>query len=447
MYGKASEEDEPDFLRGIDMKISYKKLVFTSIAFITIVFANYYALFPSISYTVVPLLMIALFIASSVESNCGLVISKKSFKGHLSSYLLILLSLIGNQSLARHDYVSTLRFIALILVGIGISNVPARISSKSFAYFSRIGFANVIATWLFLFFPSAYSLMISIYGYIPTGTGNGQFGYRAGIADHYSQNSFFIAIVVISITTQILLNYKPKIPKSRMRLLYALDILAMLALIFTTKRGPLLFAVISIVAVYYIINSSKIFTTTFKVVIFGLLLLTILYFTAPIIPGMNTLLVRFASAGNDGETLTRFKMWDLAWRCFCEKPILGIGWFGFRYRHASEIFNAYINDARYMYLHAHNVYLQMLCERGIIGFVVYIWFLVGNLAKPIQVLIHQRLSADKKTALAVSVAIQLFYIFYSLTGNCLYDMMFCFYVVAAGIARSISNLRKDIEAI
>ena len=43
--------------------------------------------------------------------------------------------------------------------------------------------------------------MFTIWGYWPTGTNNGLVGFRAGIANHYSENAMYIVttlIIVIS---------------------------------------------------------------------------------------------------------------------------------------------------------------------------------------------------------------------------------------------------------
>ncbi len=73
----------------------------------------------------------------------------------------------------------------------------------------------------------------------------------------------------------------------------------------------------------------------------------------------------------------RIALWKLALEGFSEKPVLGHGWRAFK-DIAPQSGNTHATNA-------HNVYLQLLCETGIVGFVaigtVFVWLLVLILKK------------------------------------------------------------------
>ncbi len=417
---------------------------------IIILFANFYALLPSVTYTIFPVIILCMsFLVCYNNRSRTICIPKRWGIADTLWILLCLLAIVGNQSLARGDYVSTLRLVSLIIFCIFASTLQLKKISNIYKWIIAIGFINVLATFFFYLVPSAYRIIINFYGYVPTGTGtNGEYGYRAGIADHYSQNGVYIAIPFIICTILYFWNRKNKHVGKQRNIYLILSIISGIALLMTTKRGPLLFACMAIVVIYYLFNRDKVFSTTFKVIIVVLLISIFIYFFGSAIPILSDIIARFETSGTDSETLTRFRMWTLAITKFKENPILGIGWFGFRYEHATEIYNAAINDSRYMYLHAHNVYIQMLCERGIIGFVVYVSLLLINLHRGFRLVSWLSETAEDNITRSVisGLAIQVFYVLYSFTGNCLYDMMFLFYIIGVVMVNTgYVSYRNEME--
>lgn len=72
----------------------------------------------------------------------------------------------------------------------------------------------------------------------------------------------------------------------------------------------------------------------------------------------------------DYNTQARFMLWDQAVLAFITNPIFGVGWG--RYGFYSD--NIYATGAS---THAHNSYLQVLAETGLMGFIIIgMWFLV-----------------------------------------------------------------------
>ncbi len=86
-----------------------------------------------------------------------------------------------------------------------------------------------------------------------------------------------------------------------------------------------------------------------------------------IILGIPSLRERFFTIAKKGGDANRFKIWKVALTIFKESPLLGRGLGSFMKR-----LPEYINiNAQY----AHNCYLQILAETGLLGFISFMWFL------------------------------------------------------------------------
>ncbi len=88
----------------------------------------------------------------------------------------------------------------------------------------------------------------------------------------------------------------------------------------------------------------------------------------------SPVLTRFASISiNDSTTLSRFKLWNMAFQGFKEKPILGWGQENFNY-----VFNKYYDPALYnqeqWFDRTHNVIFDWLIAGGLLGLLTYLAF-------------------------------------------------------------------------
>ncbi len=108
----------------------------------------------------------------------------------------------------------------------------------------------------------------------------------------------------------------------------------------------------------------------------------------------------------------RFKLWRLAWREFKKAPVFGNGWGSFA-KVAPETGNMRANNV-------HMVYLQLLCETGIVGFV-----LIGSVFVSIFIFLVQGIvkAKEEKTAkrYIVALCLLLCMLGMGLLNNPLYD--------------------------
>ena len=147
----------------------------------------------------------------------------------------------------------------------------------------------------------------------------------------------------------------------------------------------------------------------------------------------------FSGTGINGGDMSngRFELWGYALKLFRSNPIWGVGW---RRYHEYALVNLHED------IEAHNVYLQMLAECGIIGFLLYIIPVIGGLIFTFCFLkkMYNRRNSGIYRLMKLSLSVQLFMLFYACTGNTLYDYcaQICYYFVFAicMYAKNHSNL-------
>lgn len=325
-----------------------------------------------------------------------------------------------------------------------LRNRTTWIKSVFFITVSILGI-NVLATYFFLLFPRFYPIMIKIYDFIPSGTSQGTAGYRAGIANHYSQNGIFISICLIYLLQMYIYRHIEN-RKSKYRLLLSTIILVVFfALILTGKRGVFLWALLSIIITYIISNGltiKKAIKTALPIVAIAF----VIYLLSDKIPQISYLINRFENIGEDSGSLERLAMWKLAIEKFKHSPFLGNGFWSFQNMYEQNLAHFWHRDpSRFQRLNAHNVYIQVLCETGVVGLSIYVYAIISTLYLTAILLQDRITNSTFRYGLLVSFAIQTFYLLYSMTGNCLYDIVFYFYTIAVSISLAIAKEKATTQ--
>lgn len=148
------------------------------------------------------------------------------------------------------------------------------------------------------------------------------------------------------------------------------------------------------------------------------------------IKGLNRLAdsIRGAQHGEDISS-NRGYLYSLAWKAFDSNPILGVGVGNF----------TIVTDAS---TSVHNSYLKILCEQGILGFVL---FLIPMLTCFITSVRIARLYVVTNIYMTFSIFIQLFFILYSFTGNTTTDLWgYVIYFIAIATMISVKYDQKTI---
>lgn len=283
---------------------------------------------------------------------------------------------------------------------------------------------EAIGMYMPLFSPSLYFQILSL---LPGDTYVNAVGFLAqgrlcGFNPQTAYAGFFMSIGIAVLFNELVFHKESR----NIRWLYILLLtFEVIALVMTFKRsGMLSVALVSIIILIYNKKISLVSVAKFVFVFF--LVVVAAYQWIKDVPEVKESLElsteRFEQKDGQDITSGRGELANRAISIFEEHPILGIGYGGY----------SVDSDKG-----AHNVYLQVLCEGGIIGFLLYLPYMIVNLIKVIGCI--RRKNGDLML-LNMSLFIQLYYIIYSGVGNCLTDnFIFLLYVLMASLPYAIEN--------
>ena len=223
-----------------------------------------------------------------------------------------------------------------------------------------------------------------------------------------------------------------------------ITILALVSLLLTAKRAHVLFGIGAMLVVYYMKNADHKSTRLFKMLAIIILALVLFVIIGQFIPAINGFIERFLEAEESGDILNnRSTLYTFAILLFSQNPLLGSGWGSYKYLRES-VFGEYNN--------AHNVFLQLLAETGVIGTVIFISIIVTMLIVTVKTfhkmcVNRECYSKAMYRSCAFAVYMQVFFFLYCFTGNPLYDQIIWIPTVLSAVAsfyigRSQSIVRK-----
>lgn len=141
-------------------------------------------------------------------------------------------------------------------------------------------------------------------------------------------------------------------------------------------------------------------------------------------PALATVVFRFIDTAETGDmSVGRVDVWLKAFSMFGKHSLVGIGW------------GQYVNQGGWFW-NIHNIYIQLLVETGIIGFIIYCGWFLFHLVRTWSMYSKMRVNPEDYTnidycLMNFSLAMQIFFILYGFTGNPLYDReMFVPYFIA-----------------
>lgn len=314
-------------------------------------------------------------------------------------------------------------FLTLIVLLFLLSG-NARWAPKMWKKVTTIGGIHIGATMLFFALsPTLYQLtLFHVWNGAPGGCTISD-AYKAGLCNHYSTNGVYCSIVFLLLGTKLVLRQKQKNKGVEIAAL----LLSLIAVLLTTKRGPLIFSILALLVTYYVCNPKDGIRKGFYVIAAVLAVLILFFALAPILPLFGDIFNRFAEA--EDISSNRFLFWEQAFGLFLDNKTWGIGWGQY------VKVNAYGTSV-------HNIYIQLLCETGIVGLVVFLLAMIKTYGTAIRDYRKQAqcLPSEYKHALACAIAVQTFVIAYGFTGNCLYDSTVFIYFLACASSLSIHHM-------
>lgn len=246
-------------------------------------------------------------------------------------------------------------------------------------------------------------------------------GITAGVCNHYSHNGIMLGNAMSLLFPFMIIYGKEK--KSH----YVALTLNIIAMVLCGKRAQVVFPILACIIawmVYSRINAKTLLKCLAAVFLF-ILLVVFLYRVSP---ALQNYILRYSNMSSDGNILSRYQYWEIAISHFMENPIFGNGWLSFR------SFNTNAQDA-------HNNYIQLLCDVGIVGTIIFLMFFISNLAaavKNMKYISMNKSTIKKQTSVYCMFALvnQIYFLLYALTGNPLQLLYsFCPYIASCAIGQ------------
>lgn len=325
-------------------------------------------------------------------------------------------------------------FICIMFIA-AAGNEPA-IFQKALKIVIAFALFYAASVWVQLLLPSVYNIYLSL---LQPDIAFKIKGFRSsgGSLTGFTTNPGFAAGHMISGLIAFIALYLSK--RLKKKAIHIAEVVLMFSgLIMTGKRGPLLSFVFASLVCYLLISDKKKRFWVINVMLFSVVFIIplLFIFSGPLssIPVFARVMETINGIMN-GEDITngRSKLYAYAVQKFIENPIFGIGWGQFKVM----VVGAVTFETE---LDVHNIYLQLLCETGIVGAVAAITPMIVFLVMTIKLVLKSRklniplFSADKQVLL-YSLGYQLFFLTYGITGNPFYDYN---YTIMYFIALAIS---------
>lgn len=271
--------------------------------------------------------------------------------------------------------------------------------------------------------------------------------YMTGLTSHYSTMGMYMAFGLI-----VVFFWAFKRNKYKFGVVMSIPVIAAFVCLFLTgKRAHLIFAAVSLLVVYLGFLGKNSGSAKLKRIMGLILVAAVSLVIMSSLPQFSAIMARF-KIGEDsslGEISNgRLDLlWIPAFKLFSKNKLFGIGWRNFKYDFKQYSSMRVNNDA-------HNIYLQLLCETGIVGFVIIMSILLFTFYITYKTLKEERARfeetgevSDRMYYLAFSFTVQLFFFMYGMTGNPLYQFE-CYlpYMLACAMTYRARREIKDEAA-
>ena len=232
-------------------------------------------------------------------------------------------------------------------------------------------------------------------------------GYSASICRGITYTCYFLAIAMFFV----LCGTHTKRTKIISTIIFAV------ALIATGRRSETVAAIAAVLAYFsYSVNRKKKSMRKLQVIIGLAIVASLLYLFWP---WLSTLTVfyrytRTLTRYRSGMDITsgRIEIYKIAWRQFMEHPVFGVGW--------SALKN-YV--AGFNVSNAHDVYLQLLCETGVVGTALILPAYIITLVKSIKILnayAAKKITDNARQLCMFSLMLQVFFLVTGIFDNPIY---------------------------
>ena len=284
---------------------------------------------------------------------------------------------------------------------------------------------NVVATLISEMFPEVMiSYAHKVFKEVALNTYMSLFnkGTYPGINGQTSINGFFISLFIAYIVSEIITN-----PHKVLN--YILLGFSVIALFMTNKRSFLLGNIIAS-GILFLTNIMSDKHKSRNLIIF-VAVIVIVYLIFKYNSAANGVLEKMKALEESGDISNgRMTYWEYTYKIFKSFSLFGIGAASLEYTYG---------------ISTHNVYLQVLAEMGVCGFVTLVIFLFSSLKCSFTAYIDtiKYHCVREKKINGMALYIQMLFIVYCFFGNPLYGINFVIpYIMATSVSKSYSNLLK-----
>lgn len=249
----------------------------------------------------------------------------------------------------------------------------------------------------------------------------------AGFTAHYSTNGIYLSIGFMATAATALFACDNRVTFKNLHRWAFLAIIT-ISLLISGKRGILLCLIFAMLVTYYNYTVHNRRGRLLKIVLLGLALAAGVLLLSLFIPSVLYTFQRFVTEFNKGDISNgRFELWAHAWDAFKSAPWIGHGWRWFMYNN-TVMYNA----------DAHNCFLQLLTENGIIGALPFFAFFTIAFVRAFKLSVAARngqiqLDSREVSHIYLALLVQAFMLPFMFEGTALYmpECMFPYFMSCA----------------
>ena len=361
-------------------------------------------------------------------------------KDILCYLMLIVMIFWNNYDLKNGEYYRAFSFITVIIMYLCFPNIKKYEWRQAFLTITVfIGCFYAFFTIMTFLSPSLYSAISNVlqpYNPHYNLMSYYQSGYMAGITSHYTANGIFLQIGAISTAAYVFADNERKTTK---RIYVFVFLCILFSLLISGKRAHTIFTIVAFFFVYFFEKRDRKFSRIFYFACSIVLSIVVIIVMSNYVPELLNVVNRFIETKESGSLLSgRDLLQKQLYSIISENLLIGVGWAWFPY-------NNLISPGDY----AHNVYLQLLGELGIIGSIPFLGFFLVSVLRGIKCIVNIRktkkdVKKEEIILLSSAIGYQLVFLLYCSSGNPLYDYVCYFtYFVWCAIQESIIYSIKD----
>lgn len=395
------------------LTIKYATMINIIVAFIIVCYAGPFASYKG-NLMLIALLGVVLLMTSEIPS----LYTKK----HLNSWKILAVYLVLN-ALMNLPY--SLKYLLIFFVGYTLINRNLTCDDYRliFSICKAVAILEALFIMLQFYWPSIYYPFAQKWFFYSNQyqqvTYLGQYCKQlSGLFYEVSFAAFVLSIGIVFCAVEMF----EKCNKLKVCINFCIIFISYYAIVLTGKRSFILIIPTVIIILYLIKIRQKL--TIKHIIIFLLGVIALIFFGGRVYEIILNIISK--GKGNAADLSSRELFWGLAFNMFKENPLLGKGINSF-----DIAFNASgIRSVYYDFAGAHNSYIQLLGETGILGIVLYVNAIISSLYRGIKILLN---GCREELYLYSAIGILVVMLIYGLSGNVLYqpqELITFFWIIA-----------------